>query len=140
MEIVKEVRRDENLAAMTMPSYLLALTDIERWELRPEGESPPDAAQRPPSIQLDDKGGILTYPAIDRLGQVPIAVIQSAGDKYVPDEESRRLFGPDTATRRLYEVNAKNHGFSGGQEELLKDLEVSLEWIRTTLPAGDGGK
>jgi len=100
----------------------------------------PDAAHRPASIQLDGKGRILTYPAIARLGPIPIAVIQSAGDSYVPADEARRLFGPDTPTRRLYEVDARNHGFGGGREELLHALDESLAWITATLPRGDTGR
>ena len=86
---------------------------------------------------VDEKGRVLTYPAIQRLGSIPIAVIQSAGDKYVPAEESRRLFGPDTPTRRLYEVKASNHGFKGGQEELIQDLDASLAWISSQLSSGE---
>lgn len=82
-----------------------------------------------PTIQVDEKGRIQTYPAIARLGTIPIAVIQSKGDRYVPSEESRRLFGPDTPTRRLYEVEAKNHGFGGGRDQLLRDLDEALQWI-----------
>lgn len=89
----------------------------------------PDAASRPPAVQVDDKGRIQTYPAIELAGPIPFAVIQSKGDKYVPAEEARRLFGPDSATRRLYEVNAKNHGFSGGEEEMIRDLDDALAWI-----------
>jgi type IV secretory pathway VirJ component len=89
----------------------------------------PRPADRPPSVQVDDKGRIQTYPAIERAGSIPFAVIQSKGDSYVPSEESRRLFGPDTPTRRLYEVDARNHGFGGGREELLRDLDDALHWI-----------
>lgn len=89
----------------------------------------PDAAERPPSVQVDDRGRIQTYPAIQRAGALPFAVIQSKGDKYVPAEEARRLFGPDSPTRRLYEVEAHNHGFSGGREELMRDLDDALSWI-----------
>jgi hypothetical protein len=89
----------------------------------------PDAASRPPAVQVDDKGRIQTYPAIELAGSIPFAVIQSKGDKYVPAEEARRLFGPDSATRRLYEVSAKNHGFSGGEEEMIRDLDDALAWI-----------
>ena len=98
---------------------------------------PPDP--RPPSIQLDDKGRILTYPALARFGAIPIAVIQSAGDSYVPAEQSRKLFGPNTDTRRLYEVDASNHGFSGGRDEMLKDLDEALEWIVATRTTPSGG-
>ena len=74
----------------------------------------PDPARRTPELQVDDQGRLQTYPAIKRLGALPFAVIQSAGDSYVPAGESRRLFGPDTPTRRLYEVDAKDHAFHGG--------------------------
>ncbi len=89
----------------------------------------PPPADRPPSVQVDEKGRIQTYPAIERAGSIPFAVIQSTGDKYVPAEESRRLFGPDTSTRRLYEVDARNHGFGGGRDQLLRDLDDALQWI-----------
>ncbi len=89
----------------------------------------PPAADRPPAVQVDDKGRIQTYPAIALAGPIPFAVIQSRGDKYVPAEEARRLFGPDTPTRRLYEVDARNHGFGGGQDALIRDLDDALAWI-----------
>lgn len=89
----------------------------------------PDEAHRPPSVQIDDKGRIQTYPAIALAGSIPFAVIQSEGDSYVPAEEARQLFGPDSPTRRLYEVDARNHGFSGGRDELIRDLDDALEWI-----------
>jgi hypothetical protein len=92
----------------------------------------PDPANRPAAVQVDAKGRIQTYPAIALAGPIPFAVIQSKGDKYVPSEEARRLFGPDTATRKLYEVDARNHGFSGGRDELLRDLDASLSWIEET--------
>jgi type IV secretory pathway VirJ component len=88
-------------------------------------KAPADA--RPGSV--DEKGRIQTYPAIARAGSIPFAVIQAKGDKYVPAEEARRLFGADTATRHLYEVDASNHGFRGGHDELMRDLDDALAWI-----------
>jgi len=82
-----------------------------------------------PGIETDEKGQIQLYPAIDRVGSLPIAVIQSTGDKYVTAAEARRLFGPDTPTRRLYSVEASNHGFRGGRDELMRDLDAALAWI-----------
>jgi hypothetical protein len=78
---------------------------------------------------VDDRGRIQTYPALARLESIKLAVIQSTGDSYVPADEARTLFGPDTATRRLYAVKARNHGFDGGRDELLKDLDAALDWI-----------
>jgi len=89
----------------------------------------PDPANRPAGVVVDEKGRIQTYPAIVRAGPIPFAVIQSKGDSYVCSEEARKLFGPDTPTRRLYEVDARNHGFSGGRDELLRDLDEALAWI-----------
>ena len=89
----------------------------------------PDPARRTPDLQVDDKGRLQTYPAIRRLGALPFAVIQSSGDGYVRAAESRRLFGPDTLARRLYEVEAKDHAFHGGHEALLRDLDDALAWI-----------
>ncbi len=89
----------------------------------------PDPANRQPQIQVDEKERIQLYPAIALAGDIPLAVIQSAGDKYVPADEARQLFGPDTPTRRLYDVDARNHGFAGGRDEMLRDLEDALLWI-----------
>jgi hypothetical protein len=100
--------------------------------------APPAGANLPAAVQMDDKGRIQTYPAIDLFGSIPIAVIQSKGDSYVPADEARRLFGPNTPTRRLYEVNARNHGFSGGTDELIRDLDESLQWIESLGQTGGG--
>jgi hypothetical protein len=97
-----------------------------------------DPALRPAAVKVDEKGRIQTYPAIDLFGSIPIAVIQSNGDSYVPGEEARRLFGPDTPTRRLYQVKASNHGFSGGKDELLRDLDEALTWIEGLGQTGGG--
>ena len=97
----------------------------------------PRKSQRPPGIELDKNGNVLLYPALKSIGDKPLAVIQSTGDSYVPAEESRRLMGPDTPTLRLYTVEAKNHGFGGGHEALLRDLDDALQWIGSFLPPGN---
>ena len=95
--------------------------------------TPPGPAERDAGIKLDEKGGVLLYPALDRLGSIPIAVIQSTNDSYVTSAESRQLMGPDTPTRRLYEVQASNHSFGGGQDQLLRDLDEALNWIASAI-------
>lgn len=71
----------------------------------------------------------LIYPALKRFAYVRVAVIQSTGDRYVRAAESRKLLGPDTATRRLYTVEARNHRFGRGRAQLIKDLDAALHWI-----------
>jgi type IV secretory pathway VirJ component len=95
----------------------------------------PVPADGGPAVQVDDKGRIQTYPMIERAGSLPFAVIQAKGDSYVRAEEARRLFGPDTDRRRLYEVDARNHTFAGGSDQLMRDLDDALAWIEGILSA-----
>lgn len=89
----------------------------------------PDGTSVPAGVHFDDQRRVLTYPAIARLGSIPLAIIQSTNDSYVPSAESRQLLGPDTPTRRLYEVPSRNHGFDGGRETLMRDLDDAMKWI-----------
>jgi hypothetical protein len=81
------------------------------------------------AMPIDARGRILIYPQIEKMGAVRLAVIQSTRDSYVPSAESRRLMGPDTSTRRLYEVDASNHSFGGAKDTMLANLDAALEWI-----------
>lgn len=69
------------------------------------------------------------YEYLPRLGSVPIAVIQSTRDSYLPAEEARVLFGADTERRRLQAVVARNHSFSGALDTLYEKLQGSLDWL-----------
>jgi dienelactone hydrolase len=93
------------------------------------------APARRSELQLDDQGRIQLYPALAFLGSTPFAVIQSTHDNYVPSAESRRLLGPDTATRRLYEVEASNHRFGGARDELLRTFDDALSWVHAPTPS-----
>jgi len=85
--------------------------------------------ERGTDIQVDDEGRLQIYPALKLLGSTRLAVIQSTNDKYVPSAESRQLLGPDTATLRLYQVEARDHGFRGGRDVLFKDLDEAMGWL-----------
>jgi type IV secretory pathway VirJ component len=130
--IVSGYSRGANLVVFTaaVPQLQHHLTGALAVALTRETDYLEAPADAPPG-SVDDKGRIQTYPAIARAGSIPFAVIQSRGDKYVPAEEARRLFGSDTPTRRLYEVDARNHGFSGGRDELMRDLDDALAWIES---------
>jgi dienelactone hydrolase len=83
-------------------------------------------------LQVDAKGRIQLYPALSLLGDTRFAVIQSTGDGYVPAAESRRMLGPDTPMRRLYEIDAKNHGFGGARDEVMRALDDALQWVQAS--------
>lgn len=118
---------EKNVRQSVVGGVAIALTREADYLRAPEPE------RRPPWMQVDEQGRIQLYPVLAHIGDIPFAVIQSTGDSYVPSGESRHLMGPDTPTRRLYEVEARNHRFSGGREELLRDLDAALDWIEASL-------
>jgi pimeloyl-ACP methyl ester carboxylesterase len=72
---------------------------------------------------------LLTYPALPPIGDVPVAVIQSTKDDYIPAAEARDLFGPDTASRTLRPVESSGHNFEGGVPALYREMTKCFEWI-----------
>jgi dienelactone hydrolase len=106
----------------------IALTREADYLREPQGE-------RRPEIKIDDQGRIQLYPALKLLGSTRLAVIQSSNDDYVPAAESRQLLGPDTPTLRLYQVEAKDHGFSNARDKLMQDLDDALRWVENEAPA-----
>jgi pimeloyl-ACP methyl ester carboxylesterase len=98
---------------------------VRHYRLR-RGQLPPGTPRREMVI-------VQTYEYLPRLSTVPVSVIQSTNDGYLPADQARRLFGPDTSTRRLHAVEARNHGFSGARDELYAEARQSLDWICTFL-------
>lgn len=72
---------------------------------------------------------IQLYPYLARLGSLPVSLIQSTGDNYVPAQEARGLFGADTPQRRLQAIDARNHSFAGARPALYDALHASLVWL-----------
>ena len=73
----------------------------------------------------------------DRLRQTEpmrCAVIQATGDGYLRASDARQLFGLDTEERRFYEVQARNHRFSGGRAEFIEALTSALSWVAHAPP------
>jgi pimeloyl-ACP methyl ester carboxylesterase len=76
-----------------------------------------------PSVIID------IYEYLPRLGNTPIAVIQSTRDNYLPAAAARALFGPDTAHRRFEAIDARNHSFGGARSELYEAMRTALAWV-----------
>jgi hypothetical protein len=81
-----------------------------------------------------------TYGRIARLGPRPCAVIQATHDHYLPAARARELFGPDTAARRFYVVEAKNHRFSGAKAAFDAAFRDAIEWVVSRPVQPDGGR
>ena len=69
------------------------------------------------------------YAYLPRLGDIPLSLIQSTGDNYVPADEARVMFGDDTPVRRFHAVEARNHSFSNARPALYATLRSSLAWL-----------
>lgn len=76
---------------------------------------------------------VQVYEYLPRLGELPLAVVQSTHDNYLPAAEARTLFGPDTAHRHFQAIDARNHSFSGAREDLYRAMAGSLDWIDARL-------
>lgn len=76
-----------------------------------------------------------TYEHLDRLRSLPLVVIQSTGDNYLPADAARGLFGPDTALRRLFAIQSRDHSFTDAREALFERMAGSLAWISGMPPA-----
>ncbi len=85
--------------------------------------------QFPPGTPRRERVMIETYEYLSRLSTLPVAVIQSTHDGYLPAADARQLFGPDTDTRRFHAVEARDHSFRGGRDELYVQARQSLDWI-----------
>lgn len=69
---------------------------------------------------------------------VPVAVIQATHDDYLPAASARALFGPDSPTRRLITVEARNHRFAGGTAALDQALGDAVRWLSASASSGGG--
>jgi fermentation-respiration switch protein FrsA (DUF1100 family) len=69
------------------------------------------------------------YDYLPRLRDVPVAVIQSTNDNYLPAAQARTLFGADTDRRQFHAIAARNHSFAGARPALYDTLRASLDWV-----------
>lgn len=95
---------------------------VRHYKVR-RGRSPADMPTRE-LVTFD------TYEALADLRELPLVVIQSTHDNYLPAADARRLFGPDTDLRQLHAVAARNHSFGGARDALYELMASSLAWIR----------
>jgi len=76
-----------------------------------------------PDVALD------LYQYLPELGDVPLSVIQSTRDNYLPASDARELFGQDTPLRVFHSIDARNHSFAGARPALYSTLRTSLAWV-----------
>lgn len=69
-----------------------------------------------------------------RLAPVPLAVINSTHDEFVPAGEVEAIMAAADNPKRLWMIDAADHRFSNRQEEFAQRLDSALEWIRQNPP------
>jgi dienelactone hydrolase len=99
----------------------MALTD-EEDELALDPVADAEDESRPPVV-------INPYRLLPAVEALPVVVIQSTRDRYVPAAEARPLFGADSSSRRLVVIDSDGHTFGGARDQLLDSLRTSLAWI-----------
>ena len=107
----------------------IGLDEGENLELE-DGDNDDDSGQGPHADANEPRHWPFeTYPLLRALEPMRVAVIQSTHDGYLPAARARELLGPDTTSRRLIAIDAKNHRFSGGKETFQTALVDMLNWV-----------
>lgn len=75
------------------------------------------------------------YEYLSQLDDLPVAVIQSTHDRYLPAEKAREQFGPDTAHRWFQTIDATNHNFGGARDRMYDAIQAAVNWV-VTRPQG----
>lgn len=87
----------------------------------------PDPPSSPASVPARVPAMVQLYDYLPLLRELPLTVIQSTRDNYLPAAEARVLFGSDTPVRQLIPIDARNHSFAGSREDLYQAMHGALE-------------
>jgi alpha-beta hydrolase superfamily lysophospholipase len=71
---------------------------------------------------------------VGRLTPVPLAMIHSTRDEFVPESDVARMMARANEPKRLWTINASDHRFSGSAAEFDRRLMESIEWVRQNQP------
>jgi virulence protein VirJ len=92
-----------------------------------------DGETRLDSVAAQGLGMVDLYGYLPLLAQMPVAVVQSTRDGYLPADAARALLGPDTPYRWLQAVDARNHSFGGGRTQMYEAMQRALQWIDSVI-------
>jgi fermentation-respiration switch protein FrsA (DUF1100 family) len=107
----------------------IALTKEEEyvhWFRRTRDASVRTTPEEPSMVEV--------YEYLPRLGALPLYVIQSTHDGYLPADKARALFGSDTERRRFQPIESDNHNFSDKRDEMYAAAREALAFIERFLP------
>jgi fermentation-respiration switch protein FrsA (DUF1100 family) len=70
-----------------------------------------------------------TAAIVSRVGPVPLGMIHSTGDEFVPLAEIQKVFAAASEPKKLWVVTASNHRFSNNLPEFDRRLLEAIAWI-----------
>jgi dienelactone hydrolase len=71
-------------------------------------------------------------PQMPRVAPLPLAMIYSTHDEYVPQPKAKALFDAASQPKRFFLIDARDHHYSGDQAGFFKALREALAWIQAT--------
>ncbi len=127
-DLVVVAAAQRSLRSSVIGVLAVGLTKEEEYVRRPRRRRRPASNLDQPSGNVEV--GLLAHPyaALQRV-TAPVCVIQSTNDEYVTAADARRLFGPDSRSRRLQAIEARNHSFSDARDALYEAVKQSLLWV-----------
>jgi type IV secretory pathway VirJ component len=72
--------------------------------------------------------------AVSAVAPLPLAIVQSTHDEFVPIAETHRIFAQASEPKRLWIVEASNHRFSNNLSEFDTRLMEAIEWVQHNQP------
>jgi type IV secretory pathway VirJ component len=66
---------------------------------------------------------------VARVAPVPLAIVRSTGDEFVPAAETERIVAAAREPKKLWTLTAADHRFSDRQPELQGVLKEAIAWI-----------
>ena len=71
---------------------------------------------------------------VNRVAPLPLAIIHSSHDEFVPVAEVERVFAKANEPKRLWVIDAGNHRFSGAVDEFDRRLLEAVAWVQARSP------
>lgn len=71
---------------------------------------------------------------VERVAPIPLAVIHSTQDEFVPLAEAQKIFQKAAVPKKLWVVQASDHKFSGNVAEFDQRLLEAIQWVKQNQP------
>jgi dienelactone hydrolase len=71
---------------------------------------------------------------LPRVAPLPIVMIHSTQDEYVPAKAAKELFSAASEPKQFWLIEARNHRFDGNTQFFFQRLREALQWIAQSAP------